>query len=94
MDRDSTGATPSVLCPRQAAGLANNKDGKEKGREVVLVSCGHKLRCPTGCGHGFYFPIASRSTSAMVRSFIHKACRRAHSKNYHMVRMAFMRYGS
>jgi len=23
MDRDSTGETPSVLCPRQAAGLAN-----------------------------------------------------------------------
>ncbi len=24
MDRDSTGETPSVLCPRQAAGLPNN----------------------------------------------------------------------
>jgi len=25
MDRDSTGETPSVLCPQQAAGLPNNK---------------------------------------------------------------------
>jgi hypothetical protein len=37
MDRNSTGETPSVLCPRQAAGLPNNLYGKGKGSTLGLA---------------------------------------------------------
>ena len=37
MDRNSTGDTPSVLCPRQAAGLPNNQaSGPDRGASDLL----------------------------------------------------------
>jgi len=38
MDRDSTGGTSSVLCPRQAAGLPNNLDSDlDRYRESIAI---------------------------------------------------------